>query len=206
MKKAILLPLILLTTLAIPGTWGIAVAQDPDPPGATVSQEQAGQPQAAVAAPADENLTKGTQLNAAKQYSQAEPVLRAAVAAHPENPDAHLQLAIALFEQNKVADAGKELDLATSLQQGTPKQQADYYRYRGSVYAKQEKWNDAVQNLEKAIQLDPKQPYNHYYIGVAYSKIKRPDRMVEHLQMFLKLAPNAPEAPKCKALLRAVQG
>ncbi len=27
----------------------------------------------------------------------------------------------------------------------------------------------------------------------------------EHLQMFLKLAPNAPEAPKCKALLQAVR-
>ncbi len=200
MKKATLLPLILFAILALPAIPTIVVAQDPDP-APTPPQEQ---PQAAVAAPVDENLKKGIELNAAKKYTEAETALRAAVAAHPENPDAHLQLAVALFEQNKVADAGKEVDLAAPLQQGTPKQQADYYRYRGAVYARQEKWNEAVQALEKAVQLDPKQPYNHYYIGVAYSKIKRPDKMVEHLQMFLKLAPNAPEAPKCKALLRAV--
>jgi tetratricopeptide (TPR) repeat protein len=194
MKKAMLLPLILVAILALPAIWTRVLAQ-----------EQAGQPQAGVAAPANENLQKGIQLNTAKQYSQAETVLRAAVAAHPENLEAHLQLAIALFEQGKTAEASTELDAAAPLAQVTPKQQADYYQYRGAVYAKQEKWNEAVQNLEKAIQLDPKQPYNHYYIGVAYSKLKRPDKMVEHLQMFLKLAPNAPEAPKCRALLRAIQ-
>lgn len=198
MKKSMLLPLILLTILALPALSSKLLGQD--------FQPQTGQPQAAVAVPADENLTKGTQLNAAKQYSQAETALRAAVAAHPDNPEAHLQLAIALFEQGKTAEAATQMDAAAPLAQGTPEQQALYYRYRGSVYAKQQKWNDAVTNLEKAIQLDPKQPYNHYYIGVAYSNLKRPDKMVEHLQMFLKLAPNAPEAPKCRALLRAVQG
>jgi len=197
MKKAIFLPLIVLAFLLTP-----VAAQDPDPAATPPPQEQ---PQAAVAAPADENLKKGTELNAAKQYSQAESTLRAAVAAQPDNPNAHLQLAVALFEQNKVAEAATELDAAAALAEGTPQEQAEYYRYRGSVAARQEKWPESVQALEKAIALDPKQPYNHYYIGVAYSKTKRPDKMVEHLQMFLKLAPNAPEAPKCKALLRAVE-
>jgi tetratricopeptide (TPR) repeat protein len=191
MKKAVFLPLILFVMLAIAPASRVALAQN--------------QPQAAVAAPADENLKKGTDLNAAKQYSQAEPVLRAAVAAHPENPDAHFQLAVALFEQGKIADAAKELDLAAPLQQGTQRQQADFDRYRGAVHVRQGKWSDAVPDLEKAIQLDPMQPYSHYYLGVAYGKIKRPDKMVEHLQMFLKLAPNAPEAPRVKALLSSVQ-
>lgn len=202
MKKVMLLPLILLAILFTPSICGTLAAQDPDPATAPAQEQQ---PSAAVAAPTDENLKKGIELNTAKQYSQAETALRAAVAAQPDNPDAHFQLAVALFEQNKVADAAKELELAAPLAQGTEKQQADYYRYRGSVYAKQEKWTEAVQDLEKAVKLDPMQPYNHYYLGVAYSKTKRPDKMVEHLQMFLKLAPNAPEAPKCKALLQAVR-
>lgn len=204
MKKAMLLPLILLTIVAFAAISGSVLAQDPDPAPAS-TQEQVAQPQAAVTAPVDENLKKGIDLNTAKQYSQAETALRAAVAAQPDNPDAHFQLAVALFEQNKVADAAKELDLATPLQQGTPQQQAGFYRYRGSVYAKQEKWNESIQDLEKAVKLDPMQPYSHYYLGVAYGKTKRPDKMVEQLQMFLKLAPNAPEAPKCRALLSAVQ-
>jgi len=194
MKKAFLLPLMVFATLAP------VVAQDPAPQQAAPQE----QPQAAVAAPVDENLNKGIELNTAKKYTEAEPALRAAVAANPNNAEAHFQLAVALFEQNKVAEAGKELEQATPMLQGTPKQQGDFHRYRGAVFAKQEKWSEAVQDLEKAIQADPMQPYNHYYIGVAYGKQNRPDKMVEHLQMFLKLAPNAPEAPKCKALLRAV--
>lgn len=201
MKKAIWFPLILFVFLLTP-----VVAQDPDPAAATPPQEQQQeQPQAAVAAPENEDLKKGTELNAAKQYTEAESALRAAVAAQPDNPTAHLQLAVSLFEQNKVTEAATELDQAKALEQGTEQQQADFYQYRGAVNARLEKWEQAVQDLEKAVKLDPMEPYNHYYLGVAYSKQKRPDKMVEHLQMFLKLAPNSPEAPKCRALLRAVQ-
>ncbi|RPI28411.1 MAG: tetratricopeptide repeat protein [Acidobacteria bacterium] len=214
MKKGSLLMLLLAAVLVVPAVTGIAVGQEPDPnPPAGEPAEQPPQsppaqtepPQAAVAAPVDENLKKGKDLNAAKQYSQAEAALRAAVAAQPDNPDAHFQLGVALFEQGKVNDAEKEIQQAQALAQGPESQQADFYQYRGAVYARQEKWNESVQDLEKAIKLDPMRPYNHYYIGMGYSKVKRPDKMVEHLQMFLKLAPNAPEAPKCKALLRAVQ-
>ncbi|MFB3902580.1 MAG: tetratricopeptide repeat protein [Acidobacteriota bacterium] len=190
MRKAVFLPL-LLAILAIGPASDIGLGQD--------------QPQSATTAPADENVKKGADLNAARQYSQAESVLRAAVAANPADPNAHLQLAVALFEQNKIEEAGRELELAAPLQQGAEKQQADFYRYRGAVYVKQGKWNEGVQDLEKAIKLDPTKPYNHYYIGVAYGKQGRPDKMVEHLGMFLKLAPNAPEAPRVKALLASVQ-
>jgi regulator of sirC expression with transglutaminase-like and TPR domain len=117
-----------------------------------------------------------------------------------------LQLAIALFEQGKIDPAGVEMEQAKPLElTGTPAEQADFYQYRGSYLGRKAKWAESAQDLEKAIQLDPKEPYNHYYIGVAYSNLKKPDKMVEHLQMFLKLAPTAPEAAKCKALLRAVQ-
>jgi len=164
------------------------------------------QPQAAVApAAGTENLSKAVELNKAKKYPEAETEVRTALAAQPANPNAHLQLAIALFEQGKIDPAGQELEQAKPLEQtGTPAEQADFYQYRGSYLARKSKWAEAAQDLEKAIQLDPKEPYNHYYIGVAYNNLKKPDKMVEHLQMFLKLAPTAPEAAKCKAWLRAV--
>jgi tetratricopeptide (TPR) repeat protein len=104
-----------------------------------------------------------------------------------------------------VEEAGKELEQSQPLSQGTKEQQADYYQYLGAVHTRQQKWDQALQDLQKAIELDPMEPYNHYHIGIAYGKSNRPDKMVEHLEMFLKLAPDAPEAPKAKAVLSAVQ-
>jgi tetratricopeptide (TPR) repeat protein len=185
------------------------LAQEPDPnpgqPEESTSPVQSDQPSAAVAAPGDDNLKKGMELNQAKQYAQAETALRAAVAAQPADPVTHFQLGVALYEQGKLAEAENAFEQAKPLIESAEQQQAAFYQYRGAVKAKREKWNEAVQDLEKAIRLNPVAPYNHYHIGVAYNRLKRPDKMVEHLQMFLKLAPNSPEAPKCRALLRAVQ-
>ena len=197
--------LLAVALLVSPAAVAQGNASDPTPAQDQPTTQE--QPQTAVApAPAPESLTKGIQLNQAKKYKEAETELRAAVQAQPANPAAHLQLGIALFEQGKVDPAGLELDQAKPISlTGTKAEQADYYQYHGSYLARKAKWADAAADLQKGIELDPKEPYNHYYIGVAYNNLKRPDKMVEHLQMFLKLAPNAPEAPKCKALLRAVQ-
>jgi len=180
-----------------------APGEQPPAPEQPCAEEQ---PQAAVAPTAEnEKLSKAVELNKAKKYTEAESEIRAALAAEPANPNAHLQLAIALFEQGKIDPAGTELEQAAAVEQtGTPAEKADFHQYRGSYRARKAKWAEAAQDLEKAIQLDPKEPYNHYYIGVAYNNLKKPDKMVEHLQTFLKLAPDAPEAAKCKALLRAV--
>ena len=53
--------------------------------------------------------------------------------------------------------------------------------------------------------MNPENPYAHYYAGLAYNQIKRPDKMLEHFRTFLKLAPEAPEAPKVRALLRGIR-
>jgi tetratricopeptide (TPR) repeat protein len=205
MKKLSTFAVMLVLPLFVLGL----LAQEPEPnpgqPEESTPQAQSEQPSAAVLPPGEDHLKKGMELNQAKQYAQAETALRAAVAARPADPTAHFQLGVSLYEQGKLPEAETAFEQAKPLIESAQQQQASYYKYRGAVKAKREKWSEAVQDLEKAVQLNPTEPYNHYHIGVAYNRLKRPDKMVEHLQMFLKLAPNAPEAPKCRALLRAVQ-
>ena len=62
----------------------------------------------------------------------------------------------------------------------------------------------AIDDLEKAMAKNPGNAYAHYYAGVAYNGLKRTDKMVEHFQHFLRLAPRAPEAKKIQSVLRAV--
>jgi tetratricopeptide (TPR) repeat protein len=81
----------------------------------------------------------------------------------------------------------------------------EVYLYRGIAHANRGQFNEAVRDLDKAVQLKPNEAKAHYYAGLAYNGIKRPDKMVEHFQMFLKLAPDAPEAARVRSLLRNVR-
>jgi len=51
---------------------------------------------------------------------------------------------------------------------------------------------------------DPGDPYPYYYAGLAYSRLKRPDRMVDRYQRFIKMKPDAPEVSRIRALLRGI--
>lgn len=59
----------------------------------------------------------------------------------------------------------------------------------------------------RATQIDPTFAYAHYYAGLAYSKVRRADRMAAHFEVFLKLVPKAPNArlstPSCARFVDA---
>jgi tetratricopeptide (TPR) repeat protein len=69
----------------------------------------------------------------------------------------------------------------------------------------QEQWQPAVDQLNKALEMDSGIAYAYYYRGLAAEKIGRKDLLVNDLERFLALAPNAPEADRAKAVLRAAQ-
>ena len=76
----------------------------------------------------------------------------------------------------------------------------------GLAQSAAEQWEPAAAAFEKATAIDPASAYAHYYAGLAYSRFKQLDRMVTHLEYFLKLAPNAPERPAVIALMQSVRG
>ena len=43
------------------------------------------------------------------------------------------------------------------------------------------------------------------YAGLSYNALKRPDKMIDHFQKFMKLAAKAPEADRVQSILRATR-
>lgn len=69
----------------------------------------------------------------------------------------------------------------------------------------QEQWQPALDQLTKAVEMDSGLAYAYYHRGLAAEKLNRKDLLVNDMERFLQLAPNAPEAERAKAILRAVK-
>jgi Tfp pilus assembly protein PilF len=59
----------------------------------------------------------------------------------------------------------------------------------------------AQQALEQALQADPDLPKAHYTLGLAYANTGDSAKAKEHLQRFLELAPDDPDAATAKEML-----
>ena len=76
----------------------------------------------------------------------------------------------------------------------------------GLARTRKEEWAPAAEEFKRAAELNPNFAYAHYYAGLSYSRVKRPDQVVRHFEMFLKLAPKAPERSAVTSLLRSIKG
>ncbi len=181
------------------------------------------------------SLETGVNLYRTQRYQQAEQEFRSLTDAEPENANAHFYLGMTLVELDRLEEARTEFQKANEaslspdrqkvaearLQMG--QQQMDQalaaldeaagassdnpeiYFNRGLVNANRQNFPAAVQDFEKTLALDPHYATAHYYVGMAYNRTGRPDKMVEHFQIFLKQAPDSPDAPKVRSLLRTVR-
>lgn len=73
-------------------------------------------------------------------------------------------------------------------------------------YSWQAKYPDAIRYYTKVLEINPNHAYAHYWIGLAYYKTNNVKQMIDHFERFLELAPDAPEAPQVKEVLKQVQG
>lgn len=69
----------------------------------------------------------------------------------------------------------------------------------------QEQWQPALDQLNKAIEMDSGLAYAYFYRGLAAEKAGRKDLLVNDMERFLALAPSSPEAERAKAILRAAK-
>jgi tetratricopeptide (TPR) repeat protein len=75
----------------------------------------------------------------------------------------------------------------------------------GVTRAFQEQWTPAVEQLNNAIEMNSGLAYAYYYRGLANEKLNRKDLLVNDLERFLTLAPNAPDADRARAILQAAR-
>lgn len=81
-----------------------------------------------------------------------------------------------------------------------------YAHYQlGLVAMRQNDFQRAAQAFGRAVELKPDFAYAHYHAGVANQKLKEIAKMSEHFELFLHLAPKAPERAAVAAILRALR-
>jgi tetratricopeptide (TPR) repeat protein len=76
----------------------------------------------------------------------------------------------------------------------------------GLVLAKRQDWRGAADAFDRAVDVNPANAYAHYYGGLMQYRAGRPDRMANHFEQFLKLAPEAPERPEVLQIMKTVRG
>jgi tetratricopeptide (TPR) repeat protein len=172
---------------------------------------------------------RGVQLYNEGKYSEASTELQKAVDANGEDARAHRYLGLALLEQgnldrsatvlaraNELEASGdakialarlhiakKEYDQAQQLLEGASGEDLEYAR--GLLRFHQGKYQEAVDDLEAQLKNKPDTAYAHYYAGMAYNKLGKTDRMLNHFDLFVQKRPHAPEAKKVRAVLRTGQ-
>jgi regulator of sirC expression with transglutaminase-like and TPR domain len=75
----------------------------------------------------------------------------------------------------------------------------------GSALVNQRKFDDAIAAMSASIAAKPDLAYAYFWRGQAYSQKKMPDKLVLDFNTFLRLAPNAPEAPTVRQVLASLK-
>jgi tetratricopeptide (TPR) repeat protein len=83
---------------------------------------------------------------------------------------------------------------------------AEAHYQLGLVLAKRQEWPQAAAAFDRGTELNPSNAYAHYYGGLMHYRANRPDRMANHFEQFLKLAPDAPERPEVMQIMKTVRG
>jgi tetratricopeptide (TPR) repeat protein len=83
---------------------------------------------------------------------------------------------------------------------------AEAHYQLGLVLAKRQEWQAAAAEFDRVTEINPSSAYAHYYGGLMQYRANRPDRMANHFEQFLKLAPDAPERPEVTQIMKTVRG
>lgn len=165
---------------------------------------------AAAAAPADPmpviylgevHRRAGRSEEARAAFEQA--AQRAANGLKPAPANVRLLVALGVARQNlrQVPESIAALDQARQLAPGNV--EATYQL--GVTQALAQNYAQSVDLLTQALQQNSQIAYAYYYRALAAEKVGRKDLLINDLERFLALAPNAPDADRARRLLAAVK-
>jgi tetratricopeptide (TPR) repeat protein len=153
-------------------------------------------PARAAAAAPQSDVQRGVSLYNSGKYAEAEAALRGS-----SDAEAKTYLAASLAKQKKYAEAEA---LAKDVLTGKPTDDMALAALGQSLVGLG-KADEAVQRLSTALEAKPDLAYAYYWRGQAYDKQKKTSSMASDFQMFLKLAPTAPEAKLVQAVLASLK-
>jgi len=145
-------------------------------------------------APAD-SVQTGIALFEQGEYARAEAALR-----ESSGPEASAYLAGSLAKQRKYPEAEAPARAALD---ANPLHEVAVSALGASLVG-QRRFDEAIAKMTDVLTKKPDLAYAYFWRGQAYYGSKRADRMVADFETFLKLAPNSPEAPVVRQLLRSL--
>ncbi|MGH9489064.1 MAG: tetratricopeptide repeat protein [Terriglobales bacterium] len=159
----------------------------------------------------------GNDYNGAKQYPQAITAYQQALALDPTDQqlagNVYTNLGTALVHQGKMDEAVQDFDKAATLNPANAK--TAYYN-EGAILYNSGKMDAAAAAFTKAIQADPNYAQAWYEKGMSLvgkgtinpktGATTYPAGTAQAFRMYLKLAPNGPNAASAKALLQGITG
>jgi tetratricopeptide (TPR) repeat protein len=108
-------------------------------------------------------------------------------------------LALALLGDN----AG-EIDRAREAAAAFPGDPFVQYQL-GLAHARRNDMAAAAQAFDRSSQADPRFAYAYYGSGLTWDRLNRADLVIARLEMFERLAPDAPERPEVASILQTVR-
>lgn len=160
--------------------------------GAVAACASAARATTAGRASSPQTLEQAIALYQQRQYVEAERILRGL-----QGPDASAYLALALGRQQKFAEAEAP---ASSALAASPTHAAAVEALGLSLVG-QKKYDDAIARLSTIVSAKNDLPYAYYWRGMAYYNKKDPGHLTRDFESFLRLAPEAAEAPTVRQIL-----
>ncbi len=143
------------------------------------------------------HLRAGSTSAANDAFARAEQRAKALLGSSASDATTLYYLGVAQQRQKRFGEAIATLEQARD---ESPRDPLVVYQI-GATHAFQRDWSEAIDALTASIELDPGIAYAYYYRGLAAGEAGRKDLLVNDLDRFLAMAPNAPEAEQARRLL-----
>ena len=82
---------------------------------------------------------------------------------------------------------------------------AERYYQKAVPFYERKDYDEAITYIRSALSLDPTNPKYHYNIAYIYSLKELPEVAINHYKLYLKYAPNEPDAPYVESRIQLLQ-
>lgn len=139
-----------------------------------------------------------------KEYIKSLPYLIGAIDVNQRSFSSYYALGYAAYRLDQIPDAVRAAGAAVTLNSGSFNAQLLY----GTALRIDGKYDAALEALTKAEKLGKASPIAevHWQLAMTLNRLKRDAEAAQHLEAYLKLAPDAPNRPQVQDLIRKLKG